>query len=81
MKCNICEAKVNGLTESITLEDMCDECKSGLSYLYAEVELACTHQSKTYDKDFILLSKPPKRKWTCDKCGEIGYESVGVFND
>lgn len=43
-------------------------------HLYSTTELACNHEEKEFHKDALLLSLPPQVKWTCKKCGEIGYE-------
>ncbi|WP_310876925.1 hypothetical protein [Priestia megaterium] len=34
----------------------------------------CKHK-KIYDKE-LLMSNPPKQKWTCSKCGEKGIDMV-----
>lgn len=32
----------------------------------------CNHE-KIYEEDILLLTNPPKAKWTCKKCGLHGY--------
>lgn len=51
------------------------------SYLYAEIDLACIHKQKQYDDTAMCLSYPPKRRWTCKECGEVGYETIGYYKE
>lgn len=46
----------------------------GCIHFQEQENKACQHE-KVYDKE-LLMSDPPKQKWTCSKCGEQGIDIV-----
>ena len=39
----------------------------------------CMH-NKVY-APYTLLSNPPKKRWICNKCGHIGIDTIGTYDD
>jgi len=52
-----------------------------LTYQSTETKLEyCSHKEKEVQEDNVMsLTYPPKHKWTCKDCGEVGYSFVEGF--